>query len=206
MSSARLSRFKRSSRHKALPNSSPSQKPPQLDPERFARFCDNLCLVNALLFRIPCTDISAVLEDESGDKRIIATYSNLPDRSMRRTVRNVLKSTNISLTTSSVALYYIYKLRELQQTQDGDDDDDDDGGELEVLVAALMTSSKHNDEHQISHISWARLSQINVNRLLQYEQQFLSALSWKLALSTEEFYEWGNTLQKLLSRVEVDPS
>jgi len=112
--------------------------------------------------------------------------------SFRKFIQSMIQSTNLSLPSLLLALYYIYKLKNnLPKTLSKNI-----GSEYRLFIVSLILSNKFLDDHTFTTKTWSELSGLSIIELNIMEREFLIGLDYKMFVSHEEFLQWKDYLSQ----------
>jgi hypothetical protein len=105
-------------------------------------------------------------------------------------VRKVISATNLDLSTSLLALYYVYSLRQVCSG--------DTGSETKVLTVGFMLSNKFLQDSPFALSIWSNVSGFTPNQLCIMEREFLQSIQYRLHISSDTFESFLNGMIRVV--------
>ncbi|TPX71498.1 hypothetical protein SpCBS45565_g01146 [Spizellomyces sp. 'palustris'] len=139
---------------------------------------------------IPCTVPHNVSGHDTSDPKLVSF------------TEQILRATNLYVSSVYVALWYMWQLRCLRCNGNADFSarwaahtllgkiKEREDGALTLITLALMLANKIQDDHTYTNRTWNQLTKIPLEELNSLERGYLRALGYRLQLSDVDFSMW----------------
>jgi hypothetical protein len=104
-------------------------------------------------------------------------------------VRNITAATNMDLSTSILALFYVYSLRKVCSG--------DIGSETKVLTVGCILANKFLQDTPFSASLWCKVTGFTLNQLFIMEREFLQSIQYRLYVPTDTFEAFMNAMVRV---------
>ncbi|KDN45081.1 hypothetical protein K437DRAFT_125825 [Tilletiaria anomala UBC 951] len=113
-----------------------------------------------------------------------------PQASFISFAREVLNTTQLSMSVVLCALLYIYRFKSMHPHVKGRE-----GSEYRLAIVGLMLANKFLDDNTYTNKTWSEISNMRLNDITRMEIEFWSGLGMSIHVTEQEFMAWTKWLE-----------
>ena len=143
---------------------------------------------NSQLAHFVTNTVSYLLSDDNSPVKSQQQYL-----SFKQFVERALTATNVTSSAVILSLKYIHRLG-MKVPLLGNS-----GSEYRIWLTSIMLADCFLNDNAFTTASWAEVSGFSIGECCTMRREFLNAISFELAVDTQEYIEWLNFLEERLS-------